>query len=251
MAARAAALVELIHENGSRREENRMVRTEDGTSFAADLVFRDDSGFELWLGSLEDALSLEALRQHKINGILNVAREDCDMECACSRPSRSVGGRCRSHARGPSAMNGGDFTSSKASVEGSHSFDRDEIRGLASFDGDWYSTFSDRDITYLGIDALDQPGYEMDVHFRETTEFLARCREEGRKVLVHCVQGINRSSAALVAYLCDGLAMTLDDAIVLTATRRGLILSNDGFLRQLVKCYGHTSSPKAETVVAM
>jgi len=248
MATDTAILVELIKEYGGPRERMRMeVQAADpfadppaGGAFAADLVFQGDNGFELWLGSLEDALSLEGLVQRNIDGILNCALDDCQAECACSRPVRS--GRARSHARGPSSMNNGDFTPSHA-VEGVRKLDREHIRELASFDGDWYSTMLGRSIAYLGIAAKDAPGYAMDEHFSETCSFLGGCNTEGRKVLVHCVQGINRSSAALVAFLCHALAMELEAAVVLASKQRGLILSNDDFLAQLVRCYGQKSAP--------
>lgn len=242
-----AELVELIHSYGSLREQTRMeVRAVDpeqaSASFSADLVYQDERGFELWLGSLEDALSLEALEQHKIDGILNCAVSDCQLECACSRPSQPAGRR-RCHARGPSAYKGG-FGDGPSVEGGTGRFDRDQIRELANFDETWYSTILSRDIEYLGIAAADAPGYAMDAHFPDTSAFLARCRMEGRKVLVHCIQGVNRSSAALVAFLCEHLVMPLDDAVVLASTRRGLILSNDSFLAQLVHRYGHTSSSR-------
>lgn len=242
-------LENIIRQNGGHRERKRLEEAQQdqpceqpGALFAADLVLQEESGFELWLGSLEDALSLEALERHKIDGILNCALAECQLECACSRPSGA--GRRRSHARGPSAMNGGDFQASVA-VDGCRRLDRDQIRALASFDADWYSTILGRDVDYLGIDAVDEPGYPMDAHFQETLDFLARCREEGRRVLVHCVQGINRSSAALVAFLCHDLCMQLADAVELTAKRRGHILSNESFLAQLVERFVQAASPPA------
>lgn len=246
MSISVGELAELIHKHGSAREQMRMeLRTDSSATFAADLVFQDESGFELWLGGLEDALSLEALESNKINGILNCALEDCQLECACSRPAHA--GRRRSHARGPSAMNGGGFKAATATAEGCRSLDRDQIRELANFDGDWYSTIMDRDIEYMGIAAVDALGYPMEEHFSDTCAFLAQCQREGRKVLVHCIQGINRSSAALVAFLCHGVGMQLLDAIALTSSRRGLVLSNDDFLAQLIRHYGHGSLPKLLT----
>jgi hypothetical protein len=243
MAIGTTDLVGLIHENGSKRERTRMESAVEsahqaGASFGADLVLQEENGFELWLGSLEDALSLEALGQHKIDGILNCALEDCQLECACSRPF--CGGRRRCHARGASAANGGDYTATTA-VDGCRRLDREQIRELACFDADWYSTILGHDVDYLGIAALDAPGYAIEEHFSSTSPFLARCRNEGKRVLVHCVQGVNRSSAALVAFLCEGVGMQLADAVTLTSKQRGLILSNDDFLAQLVHCYGQKS----------
>jgi len=227
----------IINENGTRREHERL---EGSTSvpFGADLIYREDNGFELWLGSLEDALNLEALEQQSFTGILNCALEDCRLECESTRSSGGFGRR-RCHARGASAMKGTDFTLSASTVDdGCKKLDRDQIKALANFDEDWYSLMLCRDVEYLGIAADDKAGYAMNTHFLQTRDFLAHCRQEGRRVLVHCVEGINRSSTALVAFLCADRQMRLEDAINMTSKSRGFILSNDSFLQQLFESFG-------------
>jgi len=114
----------------------------------------------------------------------------------------------------------------------------DVLRGLVEFDQLWYSDFLECDMAYHGLAALDEDGYRMTDHFEEACQFLELCRQEGRKVLVHCIMGINRSSAALVAFLCAGLGMQLGDAIALASKRRGWILSNNSFIDQLVERFG-------------
>jgi hypothetical protein len=37
--------------------------------------------------------------------------------------------------------------------------------------------------------------------FDQTNEFITKCKEENRKVLIHCQAGISRSSAIVLAYL--------------------------------------------------
>jgi hypothetical protein len=232
----------IINENGNRREQERL--NGSTANFSADCVYREDNGFELWLGSLEDALNLEALEENGITGILNCALEDCRLECACFKPSGGFGRR-RCHARGASAMKGADVTAT------SKQMDRDQIKGLASFDEDWYSMMLGQGVAYLGIAADDKPGYAMDAHFSESQDFLAQCRQEGRRVLVHCVMGINRSSTALVAFLCTDRQISLQDAIDLTSKGRGFILSNESFLQQLCDSYGQVSSHKSSMLCAL
>jgi protein-tyrosine phosphatase len=116
--------------------------------------------------------------------------------------------------------------------------DREQVCSLALFDGEWYSSMLGYDVSYLGLAADDEPGYDMRKHFEESVGFLAECRKEGRKVLIHCIMGINRSSTALVAFLCEGMGMNLREAIQLASERRGYILSNASFLDQLVSSYG-------------
>mmetsp|Transcript_57869 Transcript_57869/g.134821 ORF Transcript_57869/g.134821 Transcript_57869/m.134821 type:complete len:293 (+) Transcript_57869:95-973(+) len=251
-----AHLAELILANGQRREDERYEQlakvrqseeyTDPGT-FSADLVVREEGGFELWLGSLEDALSLTALVERGVNAFLNCAQEECERECSAFRVCR---GRSRCHARGPSAMTdafwprdadgegregGSERTGSLVEEQG---LSREQVRSLALFDGEWYSSMLGHDTAYFGFAADDEPGYPIAGHFAEAVAFLERCREERRKVLVHCVMGINRSAAALVAFLCSGLGMGLAEAVALTSRRRGQILSNSSFLEQLVEEYG-------------
>jgi hypothetical protein len=247
MATRSIELESIIDKNGLVRDQERFENTQ-GAAFGADLIYQEDNGFQLWLGSLEDALSFESLEQCNISGILNCALADCRLECACSRPSAA--GRRRCHARGPSAMQGGEFKCS-TSVDGCPRLDRDQIKAVASFDSDWYSLMLNSDVSYLGIAANDEAGYAMDDHFVETMEFLEKCRGEGRRVLVHCVMGINRSSTALIAFLCASLQMPLEDAVELTSRRRGYILSNSSFLEQLVKSFAELPERKQSILSAL
>lgn len=199
------------------------------SSFAAALVLKEGA-FELWLGSLEDALSLEQLAERRVDALLNCALDECRVESACERGPRGAGRR-RSHARGPSLWE-------EREGDGVRGLDRDQIKALANFDADWYSAGLGYDVTFLGVAARDEDGYPLDTHYAEMSAFLQRCRADGRKVLVHCIMGINRSAAAVVAFLCLGLGKPLEDAIDLVARRRGPVLSNVTFLGQLVRHFG-------------
>jgi len=216
--------------------------------FCADLVYAEEAGFELWLGSLEDALSLEGLKRRNIDGILNCALEECIAECRtfrCGESEPKNRGRCRTHARGASlAADGEAKTKQKTNMPA------DVLRGLVEFDQSWYSDFLDCDMAYYGIAAADEDGYRMDNHFEEACQFIEMCRLERRKVLVHCIMGINRSSLALVAFLCSGLGMPLSDAIGLASRQRGWILSNNSFIDQLVTRFGVPQAVNAEPTVS-
>ncbi|KAF4720710.1 hypothetical protein FOZ63_017692, partial [Perkinsus olseni] len=59
-------------------------------------------------------------------------------------------------------------------------------------------------------------------------------------VLIHCMQGFNRSCVLLCAWLCGGIRgpkMSLCEAVELLASRRRHVLSNRGFLAKLVDVY--------------
>merc|ERR1719440_406186 len=253
-------LVDLIQQNGAIREDQRCGEIEElrrqamtesggasssGKSFSADLVYKEEaSDFELWLGCLEDALSLEGLRERGVSAILNCAVEECRRECATFRcestPDVPVRGRRRTHARGASLANDGEAAASRRNLP------LDVLRSLVEFNGFWYSEMCDCDMAYLGLAAADEDGYRMDNHFEEVQEFLDECRQEGRKVLVHCIMGINRSSVALVSFLCRGVGMELSEAVALASKQRGFILSNNSFLDQLIEHFGKKEEAEAK-----
>jgi len=111
-----------------------------------------------------------------------------------------------------------------------------------NFDDAWYSQALGYDVEYLGIGADDIEEYAICEHFADTADFLLRCRVENRKVFVHCIMGVNRSVACAIAFLCSGLGMKLRDAVDLASTRRGHVLSNKSFLRQLIDAWAEAEA---------
>mmetsp|Transcript_5484 Transcript_5484/g.9809 ORF Transcript_5484/g.9809 Transcript_5484/m.9809 type:complete len:268 (-) Transcript_5484:120-923(-) len=239
-----ASLKALLQELGAKREEARAkdnevvaeqadIAEETGraggfSSFTADLVFQEnETGFELWIGSLEDALNLPALRDRGIDAVLNCAVHDCQAEIACFKPHRCQR-RARAHTRNASMGMEAKLGSSWLGLR------RDQIWSLASFDADWYSDVLELEVVYEGLPARDEAGYDMHGHRREILDFLSGCRRDGRKVLVHCIMGINRSVWATVAFLTGAMGMSLKDAVSLAAEKRGCVLSNASFLDQLI-----------------
>mmetsp|Transcript_19819 Transcript_19819/g.46283 ORF Transcript_19819/g.46283 Transcript_19819/m.46283 type:complete len:422 (+) Transcript_19819:42-1307(+) len=87
----------------------------------------------------------------------------------------------------------------------------------------------------LMVDAEDDAAYPLlDNHLDAVCKFLDEQRAEGRPVLLHCFAGMNRSAALCAAYLLAKDRMDLFAAVKLISERRGWVLSNDGFVRQLV-----------------
>eukprot|EP00435_Cladocopium_sp_Y103_P000953 s438_g1.t1 len=252
-----ASLEALLQELGAKREEARArqhkeeasaeeaarqaeeadrISVQDPSfSFTADLVVKEDTGFELWIGSLEetqkltleDALNLCALRDRGIDAVLNCARDDCEAEIACFKPQRCQR-RARAHTRNASM---GMEASLGAGWLGLR---RDQIWSLASFDADWYSDVLELEVLYGALPARDEAGYDMQGHRQEILDFLTECRQHGRKVLVHCIMGVNRAAWATVAFLSGSMGMSLKAAITLAAEKRGCVLSNASFLDQLI-----------------
>jgi hypothetical protein len=88
---------------------------------------------------------------------------------------------------------------------------------------------------YTEYSASDDTNYELlERHLEEFMMFMDECRGENRKVLVHCVGGINRSATLCVAYLVLREGLSLKDAIIQCHSARPCVLTNEHFLLTLI-----------------
>merc|ERR1740121_573566 len=138
-------------------------------------------------------MNVEGLRQRDVSAVVNCALESCLAEVACFR--QPVRGRPRSHTRGLSLQSETEPTPHRPMC-------RDQVWAVTTFDAEWYSQVLDCEVVYHTMAAADEEGYAISAHFAEVTPFIQECRQHGRKVLVHCVMGINRAPTMVVAYLC-------------------------------------------------
>jgi atypical dual specificity phosphatase len=86
----------------------------------------------------------------------------------------------------------------------------------------------------FNIPAEDHPRYKIAQHFDEVSSYIDLGIRENRNILIHCMQGLNRSATLLAAWLVKARAFTLLDAIDLISGLRPGVFSNKGFLRELV-----------------
>ncbi|KAJ8612109.1 hypothetical protein CTAYLR_002458 [Chrysophaeum taylorii] len=89
-------------------------------------------------------------------------------------------------------------------------------------------------INYLGIDALDAPGYNVMRHFEVARDFYLKARQKGCLV-VHCVAGINRSGAIATALYVWATGTPLLDAAAHVNSRRSSYLWNSSFRKFLLE----------------
>ena len=93
---------------------------------------------------------------------------------------------------------------------------------------------------YLELFAEDRRDYEIIQNdLAASLEFTRRVRDSGGAVLVHCYGGVNRSGAIVVALLMLLERSTLLAATAETVAKRGYVLSNESFRRQLVLLASH------------
>ena len=95
-----------------------------------------------------------------------------------------------------------------------------------------YSTMK---IRTLLINALDSSDYDMTQHIKEVYNFVESARIAGRRVYLHCQAGVNRSGFLITAYVMMHKNMPLVAAIKYCLKRRGMYLTNDNFLGQIVR----------------
>ena len=87
--------------------------------------------------------------------------------------------------------------------------------------------------------ANDHWQYNLMQHLEGAIAFIDDCKQNGGRVLVHCMAGMNRSATITVAYLLHHFEdMDLLQAVLYTVKRRCWILTNGGFRRQLIQ-YAH------------
>lgn len=86
---------------------------------------------------------------------------------------------------------------------------------------------------YMEIHALDAPGYPLLNHLKEAVPFLEAHRKAGKKVLISCHQGINRSATIAAAYL-SALTNTPMPEIIEGMRAKRPVLHNDSFVASLL-----------------
>ncbi|KAK7019719.1 Dual specificity protein phosphatase 14 [Halocaridina rubra] len=84
------------------------------------------------------------------------------------------------------------------------------------------------------IDVCDSPNVDLKLHFDSISDKIEDVRLRGGKVLVHCVAGVSRSPALILAYLVKYGNMNLRQAYFYVKNVRSNIRPNVGFFSQLI-----------------
>jgi hypothetical protein len=81
----------------------------------------------------------------------------------------------------------------------------------------------------------DRESYKILQHYNEVHEFLDKCKQKKMRILVHCVQGANRSVALVVAYLIRTTNSDVRHIVKQISDVRPGVLYNYGFCEKLLK----------------
>ncbi|KAF4321327.1 hypothetical protein BBO99_00005038 [Phytophthora kernoviae] len=105
-------------------------------------------------------------------------------------------------------------------------------------------------VEYLDVAIKDNVDVDIAQEFGPTIEFIQNAAEQNGRVLIHCVQGVSRSSTIVIWYVMLETKCTLSAAYSHVLKCRPLIFPNRGFMAQLIanekQLYGDQSVAEDE-----
>ena len=160
----------------------------------------------LFIGSLKSAYNPRSILKYKITHIVNT----CQVENAFENGIESA-------------------------LKYSKIKDLDRIRDIEQLKVD--------DIKYHRICIPDKIDTNIDDYFEQTHLFIKKALlENDARILIHCQQGISRSSTICISFLMKELNMTLDDAFEMVLQARPRIKPNRGFQQKLISYHSDLHS---------
>ncbi|KUF64501.1 phosphatase Slingshot 1 protein [Phytophthora nicotianae] len=88
---------------------------------------------------------------------------------------------------------------------------------------------------YLKLSLHDTQDEELIPHFQTVTKFIKRVERLRGRVLIHCISGVSRSPALLIAYLMIDKKIPLLEAYNMVKRKRHIVQPNQAFRLQLAK----------------
>lgn len=92
------------------------------------------------------------------------------------------------------------------------------------------------DLVYKTLWLRDSPSEDITSILYDVFDYLEDVREQGGRVLVHCCQGISRSTSLVIAYLMWRDGQSFENAFQYVKSARGVTNPNMGFACQLLQC---------------
>ncbi|XP_073132657.1 protein-tyrosine-phosphatase MKP1-like isoform X2 [Henckelia pumila] len=92
------------------------------------------------------------------------------------------------------------------------------------------------ELVYKTLWLHDCPSEDITSILYDVFDYFEDVREQGKRVLVHCCQGVSRSNSLVIAYLMWKEGMSFDDAFQHVKAARGVTNPNVGFACQLLQC---------------
>ncbi|KIY70327.1 phosphatases II [Cylindrobasidium torrendii FP15055 ss-10] len=101
-------------------------------------------------------------------------------------------------------------------------------------DAAWYPYLETDELENVyRIDILDHSSADLKPHLEKACDYIDRLLKSGKNVLVHCQQGISRSTSVVIAYLMRHRHMSYDVAFAFVQQHRACANPNSGFVKVL------------------
>ncbi|KAK7318673.1 hypothetical protein RJT34_03378 [Clitoria ternatea] len=92
------------------------------------------------------------------------------------------------------------------------------------------------DFVYKTLWLQDSPSEDITSILYDVFDYFEDVRQQGGRVLVHCCQGVSRSTSLVIAYLMWREGQSFEDAFQFVKNARGVTNPNMGFACQLLQC---------------
>lgn len=92
------------------------------------------------------------------------------------------------------------------------------------------------DLVYKTLWLQDSPSEDITSILYDVFDYFEDVREQGGRVLVHCCQGVSRSTSLVIAYVMWRDGQSFEDAFQYVKGARGVTNPNMGFACQLLQC---------------
>ncbi|KAK1265164.1 Protein-tyrosine-phosphatase MKP1 [Acorus gramineus] len=92
------------------------------------------------------------------------------------------------------------------------------------------------DLVYKTLWLQDSPSEDITSILYDVFDYFEDVRSQAGRVLVHCCQGVSRSTSLVIAYLMWREGQSFDDAFQFVKAARGIANPNMGFACQLLQC---------------
>ncbi|KAK4777828.1 hypothetical protein SAY87_018015 [Trapa incisa] len=99
------------------------------------------------------------------------------------------------------------------------------------------------DLVYKTLWLQDSPSEDITSILYDVFDYFEDVREQGGRVLVHCCQGVSRSTSLVIAYLMWREGQSFEDAFQYVKAARGVTNPNLGFACQLLQQQKRASFP--------
>jgi predicted protein tyrosine phosphatase len=121
------------------------------------------------------------------------------------------------------------------------------ITHIVNCAGDVCENYHEGDFTYMRLFLLDSASEDILSVMYDVYEFIDTCRRQGGKALIHCQQGVSRSTMLVIGYLMLHSNANYEECYQFVRSRRGVCRPNVGFMCQLLswrkRCTGVPERP--------